>query len=214
MALCNDRRCGCSFEVDDSAAAGITLTATGTGDSGDPYVITVATNLATLLSDNIDDSTLKFVAGKVEVADGGVTVDKIAAEPWTAYDCAWGATGGAPSINSGVVEARYIDIGNTCHFSIHVVTAVDTNGGAGGYSFAIPHSPYGANTNIIKPFYGNVYDDNTGINVSTVLLVRQTNNYGYLYKADATATPIANADPITLTATANISINITGTFEF
>ena len=191
---------------------GITLNATGTGDSGDPYVVTVTTDLADLLGDNVDNSTLEVQGGKVEVKDAGVTMDKIAHEAWTDYDPQWGATSVNPAINDGVIEARYIDIGNTCHFSIHIVPGAGTSLGSGFYSLTLPHSPYGSNTSIVKPFYGNIFVSSTAANASIVLLVRQDSSSGYLFIADSTNARVDSTTPVALST--DTSINICGSFEF
>jgi len=214
MALCNDRRCGCTFQVDDSAAIGITLAATGTGEAGDPYVITVTTNLATLLSDNIDGVTLLAPGGIVEVADGGLTAVKFAAEAWVDYNAGWAASLINPSIGNGVLEARYMKHGNTCWFSIHIVPGSTTNFGSGFFVLALPFAPYGSNTDIVKPFYGNIFSTSGASNTSVVLLVRQDNTVGNIFLANGTNSRIDGAGTESAIAlSTDTSINITGTFE-
>lgn len=215
MGLCGSARCGCQFQVDDSAAVGITLAASGTGEVGDPYVVTVTTNLATLLEDNIDGSTLTVVGGNVEVADGGLTVDKFANEAWSTWSVAWTSTSGSPAIGNGTLQGRYRKMGYTYEFEIVMVAGSTTTfGGAGGvWAFDLPTgviTPKGASSYAVIPFYGLAYDDSGGTGEGVFMGVRQTNSYGNVF----TTASFGGVTPsVPWTWAVNDSLVIKGTVE-
>lgn len=57
---------------------------------------------------------------------------------WSSYTPTWTSTGTAPAIGNGILEGRYVRIGNTIHFRIGLIPGGTTTYGTGAWFFALP----------------------------------------------------------------------------
>ncbi len=57
---------------------------------------------------------------------------------WTAYTPTWSAGGTPPSLGNGTIAGKYMRVGKTTFFSIHLTTGSTTTYGTSTYTFSLP----------------------------------------------------------------------------
>jgi hypothetical protein len=101
--------------------------------------------LQTVVNGNIEDVNVKAGAAiaysKLSLANTILTTDIStgAGNAWQTYVPVWSSAATAPVLNNGTIAGRYIQIGKTVFFSIHLVAGTTTTfGGANPWTFTIP----------------------------------------------------------------------------
>lgn len=185
------------------------MTSTGTGEAGDPFVITVTTDLASLLSDNIT-APLTVSGGDVTVAAGGITSAMMGLD-LTDWTPTWTASAGSPSIGDGLLEGAYCRLGDIGFVSINLVIGTTTTLGSSGsiWQFDLPSGwdPRGAEAySVYGGISGIAFRESTGAARGVFMGIRQTESAGQLWQT-STGTRVGPDQPWAWAANDSLSIS-------
>jgi hypothetical protein len=153
----------------------------------------------------------------VKIADANVTAAKIKADAWTSYTPTWTALSTNPTLGNGTITGKYIQLGKTVLFRVHITFGSTTTAGSGNWSLTLPtnhnHPDYSPIGDMVAGDTGGP-DFTVGTAMTTVsALGGGVNKFVCYYQTSGgvNANPIASGNPFAWGT--NDIFSVTGTYE-